>query len=190
MSCRMKRLSYLLLSFAWTAMVACSAQAQSGYTSTQLRSYQNQNSASNYSADTIRQRLLSRSVTNAGVSGVNRRSYLSSTGPSRKTKPFSSLKRGPTVSPYLSLSGSLNGVSDYYNVVRPQQQRRRENELQQRQYLINEKRLNQIAAQGPYSIQGDQELAPTGHAAVHQYTEGSFQNTGNFFPPLVGLEKR
>ena len=92
------------------------------------------------------------------------------------------------VSPYLALSGSLNTVSDYYNIVRPQREQARVNQAQQRQSLANQHRLNQIASRGPYSLQGDDSLAPTGHSATYMFF-GNFQSTANFFPPTQGLNK-
>lgn len=165
------------------------AQAQSGYGSSYLESIRNQNSARRYSVRAVQGQVANRSVSASGVLGVNRQTYSSLfPTPSQRSKPFSGLQRGPAVSPYLSLSGSLNGVSDYYNVVRPQQERERQNLQQQRQLNVNRHRLNQIAAQGPYSLQGDPNLAATGHTTTYMYM-GNFQTTGNYFPPLTGTEK-
>jgi hypothetical protein len=93
------------------------------------------------------------------------------------------------VSPYLALSGSLNGVSDYYNIIRPQQRQARANSQMQRQTMANSRRINQMSASGPYSLQGDPYLAPTGHSATYMNLR-SFQNTGNYFSPPQGLNKR
>jgi hypothetical protein len=120
---------------------------------------------------------------------VNRRSYGGASSPQRQQKPFSSIDRGPAVSPYLALSGSLNSVSDYYNIIRPQREQARVNQRQQRQTRSNQYQINQFASQSPYSLQGDESLAPTGHSASYMYF-GNFQSTGNFFPPTQGLQKR
>lgn len=170
-----------------------SVRAQSGYGASLLKSYQNQASTRKYTLRAVQNQVANRSVSASGVYGVNRQNYSNIfSSPSQRSKPFASLQRGPTVSPYLSLSSSLNGVSDYYNVVRPQQaqqEQQRANQRQQRQMYANERRLNQIAAQGPYDLQGDENLAPTGHSTTYLYN-GNFGTTGNYFPPMVGLDKQ
>ncbi len=177
------------LSFAvlFCALVGDRAQAQSGTSSFELDRFQHRNSISSFSS----QRFINRaqSVTRFGAGGVNRRTYGGASSPQRQQKPFSSINRGPTVSPYLALSGSLNSVSDYYNIVRPQQEQARANERLQRQTLSNQRRLNQLAAQGPYNLQGDDSLAPTGHSASYMFF-GNFQSTGSFFPETQGLNKQ
>jgi hypothetical protein len=118
---------------------------------------------------------------------VNLRTY--GGGAQQRSKPFKDLNRGPAVSPYLALSGSLNGVSDYYNIVRPQQRQSRTNSRMQRQTMANSRRLNQMAAASPYNTQGDPFLAPTGHSSTYMNLN-SFQSTGNYFAPPQGLQKR
>jgi hypothetical protein len=165
-------------------------RAQSSYGASLLKSYQNQNSARRYSVRSVQNQLAGQSVSSSGVLGVNRQSYsnlFSSSSP--RSKPFSSLQRGPTVSSYLSLSSSFNGVSDYYNIVRPQREQERANQQQQRQMYANQHRLNQIAASGPYELQGDENLAPTGHTTTYMYL-GNFGTTGNYYPPVMGLDKQ
>lgn len=165
-------------------------RAQSGYGTSLLNSFQRQNSARQYSVRSVQNQVASQSVSSSGVLGVNRQSYSNLfSAPSQRSKPFASLQRGPTVSPYLSLSGSLDGVTDYYNIVRPQQDQRRANEQQQRQLYANQRRLSQIAAQGPYDLQGDESLAPTGHSTTFLY-QGNFGTTGNYFSPVIGLDKQ
>ena len=177
------------LSFAvlFCALVGDRAQAQSGTSSYQLDRFQRRNSVSRFSSKSIQNR--ARSVRGFGAGGVNRRTYGPGSSSSRQSKPFSSINRGPAVSPYLALSGSLNSVSDYYNIVRPQREQARANAQLQRQTQLNQRRLNQIAARGPYNLQGNDNLAPTGHSATYMFFD-NFQSTGNFFPPTQGLEKR
>ncbi len=181
----------ICLSFAvlFCALVGDRAQAQSNYAASALRGFQNQNSASRFSVNRIQSRLSSQSVIRPGVAGVNLRSYSGNISSSQRSKPFSTLNRGPAVSPYLALSNSFNQVSDYYNVVRPQREQARVNQQQQRRSLANQSRLNQIAARGPYSLQGDQNLAPTGHSATYMFFD-NFQSTGSYYPPPQGLNKQ
>jgi len=84
------------------------------------------------------------------------------------------------VSPYLALNNSFNQVSDYYNIVRPQQEQQQVNQQLQRQNQANQRRLNQLAAKGPYSTRGDENSAPTGHSAVFQ-SLGTYLNTGGYY---------
>lgn len=96
------------------------------------------------------------------------------------SKPFSNVSRSPAVSPYLGLSSAFNQANSYYNTVRPQQEQQRVNQQLQRQGNANQSRLNQMAALGPYSVKGNENSAPTGHAAVFQ-SMGNYLNTGGYF---------
>ena len=160
-----------------------SASRPQGFGSATTNNFRRQNSAARFSSAQIQQNLLNRSATVVGVPGVNSRNFLgSSSSSASRNKPFSALQQGPTVSPYLALSAPRASASDYYSVIRPQQQQRAANQRQQRQTLHQQRRLNQLAAQAPFSTTGDQNSAPTGHAAVFQ-SLGSYQNTSSYFPP-------
>ena len=154
-----------------------------GFGTQQTQNLINRNSASRFSSSYIQNSIINRSAATVGVAGVNQRNFLGSTGISTpRSKPFSSVTQGPTVSPYLALSAPRASASDYYNVIRPQQQQRRESQRQQRQDIQQQRRLNQMAARAPFSTTGDENRAPTGHVAVFQ-SLGSYQNTGGYFPP-------
>ena len=161
-----------------------SASKPQGFGSTSTNNFRRQNSAAQFSSSQIQRNLLNRSAGGVvGVPGVNSRNFLGSSSLSAsQSKPFSALQQGPTVSPYLALSAPRASASDYYSVIRPQQQQRAANQRQQRQTLQQQRRLNQLAAQAPFSTTGDQNSAPTGHAAVFQ-SLGSYQNTSSYFPP-------
>lgn len=182
-----KTLACLSMVALFCALLGDCVLAQSGYGASALQRNSYNNSARQFSTSTIRNQINGRNVTRTGVPGVNRRSYLDDS--SRRSKPFTSLNRGPSVSPYLALSGSLNGVSDYYNIVRPQQRQSRENARLQQRTLANQHRLNQIAAAGPYNVRGDPDLAPTGHSATYMFFE-NFQSTGGYYPAPQGLSKQ
>ncbi len=159
--------------------------AQSGgYSDALLSGFKNRTSGSRFTATGIQNRLSNRSAVRPGVAGINQRNFLS-TGSSPLTqlsKPFSSITRGPSVSPYLSLSSRGASASSYQSIIRPQQRKQRENQRQQAFAIQRQRKLNQLAARAPYSATGDESQAPTGHAAVFQ-SLGSFQNTGNYYPP-------
>ncbi len=187
MNMNVKILACLSFAALFCVLVGDRAQAQSGSSSYQLDRIRDRNSVSRFSSQAIQNR--ARSVGRFGAGGVNLRTYGGASSSSNRPKPFSSINRGPAVSPYLALSGSLNSVSDYYNIVRPQQEQARANAQLQRQTLSNQRRLNQLAAQGPYDLQGNDNLVPTGHSASYMFF-GNFQSTGSFFPETQGLNKQ
>ena len=158
--------------------------SNSGYGSTLVRNIQNTNNASRFSSSHLQNRVKSQSVLRPGVTGINRKNFLGSSSSSltRPSKPFSGVSQGPTVSPYLALSSLQSSGSDYQTIIRPQQQKQRENQRAQAFAIRRQHQLNQTAARAPYSATGDANSAPTGHAAVFQ-SLGSYQNTGNYFQP-------
>jgi hypothetical protein len=166
------------------------AQLQSNYAEQVTKNFKSRNSVSNYTPSRINQQLLSNSVSRTGVAGVNARNYttgLLGTGagaapPSRSSKPFSRIDRGPTVSPYLSLSNPFSTATDYYNVVKPLQEQRRMNDRVAQQQYMQAKKLNQIAAQGPYQITGNEDAAPTGHSTGFMKF-ANYMNLGGYFAP-------
>lgn len=180
-----KSLNVAVLSALLLSLFACEGWAQSGgYSDALLAGLKGRTNASRFSVAGIEGRLMNRSALRPGVAGINLRSFLG-TGPSTLTqrkKPFSSISRGPSVSPYLALSAPRAAASDYQTIIRPQQRKQRENQRQQAFAIRRLQQLNKMAARAPYSATGDENRAPTGHAAVFQ-SLGSYQNTGNYFPP-------
>lgn len=182
----------LLTVAALAAMNTSSAMAQGGstYGERATKGIQSQNSASNFTSSRINRQILNQAVSRTGVSGVNGRNYTSGllgTGggaapPSRSSKPFSTIDRGPTVSPYLSLSNPFSTATDYYNVVKPLQEQRRVNDRVMKQQYLQNRRLNQMAAQGPYQITGNENAAPTGHGTGFMKF-ANYMNTGGYFAP-------
>ncbi len=193
MSTRIGNLAIVTLSVIACLVYADLNWAQSGFKGFGTQSTENlirNNSAERFSTRFQQNQVLNRSIGFIGTPGVNQRNFLGSTGGAgQRTKPFSSLSRGPSVSPYLALSAPRAAAADYYNVIRPQQQQRREDAARQRQTLQQQRRLNQLAARAPFSTTGDETKAPTGHVAVFQ-SLGSYQNTGGYFPPPSQPKKR
>jgi hypothetical protein len=179
---------------AATLVGAGSASAQPNfrtYGEQATKGLQAQNSASNFSASRINRQILNQSVSRTGVAGVNARNYTTgllgtgnasalSAAPSRSSKPFSAIDRGPTVSPYLSLDNPFSTATDYYNVVKPLQEQRRVNDRVMKQQYMQAKKLNQMAAQGPYLITGNENAAPTGHSSGFM-KYANYMNTGGYF---------
>jgi hypothetical protein len=179
--------------FAVVVLVfADSALAQSvprTYGEQATRGIQSQNSVSNFTSSRINRQILNQAVSRTGVAGVNQRNYTQgilgtggSPAPSRSSKPFSAIDRGPTVSPYLSLSNPFSTATDYYNVVKPLQEQRRVNDRVMKQQYLQNKRLNQMAAQGPFQITGNENAAPTGHGTGFMRF-ANYMNTGGYFAP-------
>ena len=185
-----KQIGVTGLSLFLCVALAVDAYAQSetkGFAGAALSNIRAANDASRFSIGSIQSNLNNASVNLVGVQGVNQRNFLgasSSTTSSlnRRAKPFSGISQGPSVSPYLALSAPRASASDYYNVIRPQQQRQQQNRQSQLQSIQRNRQLNRMAARAPYSMRGDETQAPTGHVAVFQ-SLGSYQNTGGYFPP-------
>jgi len=179
---RYKAFAIVLSSTIGLVLTSHSALAQSGtksYGSNRISELTNRTGASRFSSKFIRDQLTASSVTRVRAAGSNLGAY-KPTSSSFNSKPFSSISRKPTVSPYLALNNSFNQVSDYYNIVRPQREQQQVNQQLQRQNQANQRRLNQMAAKGPYSTRGDENSAPTGHTAVFQ-SLGTYLNTGGYF---------
>lgn len=190
-------LPLIVVTFVMSGGVLC-AQSQvpgtvSNYAEGQLKSIQGRNSTKPYTIARQSTAVLNSSVTKSGVRGINQMGYSNlrsnqSLSP-RSSKPFSMIDRGPTVSPYLQLDNPLSTASDYYNVVKPLQEQRRVNDrLMQQQYMQGRK-LNQMAAQGPYEVTGNENAAPTGHSTGFM-KYGTYNNLGGYFAPQTSPKQQ
>jgi hypothetical protein len=104
----------------------------------------------------------------------------------RSSKPFSSTRSAPTVSPYLNLfRNDLEGGGNfnYSTLVQPQLQQQQLNQQLERQNLQTNRRLQSIAAQADYNYQGAKDQYPTGHQTVFGYT-------GHYYQPAQVKQKR
>jgi hypothetical protein len=179
----------VVLQMAWLASIACAQETVSNYAKTQLNAIQNRNSADNFTIARTNNQVLRQGIPPVGIAGVNRQSFVGGAAGSlvgnsgmAGSKPFSRIDRGPTVSPYLALNNPLSTAEDYYNIVRPLQEQRRTNDSLSRQQYLQSRKLNQLAAQGPYQITGSERYAPTGHGSGFMRL-GAYMNTGNYFAP-------
>ncbi|MCA9261191.1 MAG: hypothetical protein KDA61_18375 [Planctomycetales bacterium] len=151
------------------------AAAQNTVADRAVASVTNVGNAARYGADAIRNRIYSEAVPQYWFSNVNRGMFQSSST-ARRSKPFSSMQTGSSVSPYLGLSQPFtSSATNYYTQVRPQIEQQRAQEAMQRQIMQQQRQMGQYAVQGPYSIRGSERYAPTGHAAV-------FMNYGGYYP--------
>ncbi len=163
-----------------------------GYAEAQLKSIKSGNSVKQYSIARENRNVINSSVTRTGVRGINQQNYLFGNNQSmapRSSKPFSMIDRGPTVSPYLQLSNPLSTASDYYNVVKPLQEQRNTNDRLMRQQYAQARKLNQIAAQGPYQVTGNEDAAPTGHSTGFM-KYGTYMNLGGYFAPQTAPKQQ
>jgi hypothetical protein len=178
---------------SWSSADYAQAQRPTNYGESLLQSFKNQNYSGRYSIKNLQRQVAARSVAAVGVQGVNRQTYTNlfsnSSRPPQASKPFSNLQRGPSVTPYLRLNGSLDGVADYYSQVRPAREQQQATLREQRQLNLRRQQLNQAAASGAYVLTGDPNTPSTGHTTTYMYL-GNFQQTGTFFPGIQGLEKQ
>ena len=175
---RNKALGMVLAVAAVLALAASSVQAQTN--AFDSKSFITTNSASRFSSNYFQKNLQNRTTRGTRSPAASLGSYQPPSATGFSSKPFSSISRAPTVSPYLALNNTFNQASAYYTSVRPQQEQQRMNQQLQRQGLANQHRLNQMAATGPYSPRGDEDAAPTGHVSVFQ-SLGTYLNTGGYF---------
>lgn len=105
-----------------------------------------------------------------------------SVGTSTVSKPFSSHRATPTVSPWLNMfRDDLTGEGDlnYQTLVRPQLQQQQFNNQLERQNLELGRRVQAVSAQSAYQPQGSQQMYPTGHPTA-------FMNYMHYYPALRG----
>lgn len=155
------------------------ASALDQYTTNRLNGIKGANSISRFSASRYTKQAIRTSIPRyAQYNNSNlQKQVFGSTGSSRpKKKPFSSVSRGPSVTPYLGLAGiPTGGAPNYYSKVKPLLEQQRINQRNQRQNAAMQHQLNQVAAQPPFNPKGSDTMAPTGHAAV-------YMNYGGYYP--------
>lgn len=183
MNYRNRALGVFLFAISGFALGANSVEAQprtKNYGANRSKALANNNSISRFTTKRLQGQLNSARRDRSTAASLNFIGKSNAAKSNFSSKPFSSVSRSPAVSPYLGLTSSFNQATSYYNTVRPQQEQQRVNQQLSRQNYANQRRLNQLAAQGPYSAKGDQNSAPTGHAAVFQ-SLGNYLNTGGYF---------
>jgi hypothetical protein len=159
------------------AVVGSSASAQYNNVPTSTQSIQRRDIGSGYSVGSLNSISLRQGQ---GYLGNSLNTLRRPTGPSDLglsrgpvAKPFSSYSPAPTVSPYLNLfREDFDGESDlnYQTLVRPMLQQQQFNEQVQRQALETGKRLQSLSAKSDFNMQGSENMMPTGHKTVFNYT--------------------
>jgi hypothetical protein len=168
------RLSFVL---ALVAIHAGTCVGQSGFVADQqLTALNRRGIGTGYTSSGINSETLRRSQNL--IPNVGQRTALPgaqiglNSAPMRTSKPFSSYSPAPTVSPYLNLfRQDLSGNSDfnYQTLVKPMLQQQQFNQQSQRQAYEMARRVQSIAAQGHYNMQGSKDQYPTGHQTAFQY---------------------
>lgn len=146
-------------------------------------------SANRFTSDTMRNSLMNRSIPQYTTANVNRGPVANGNAarPAQRAKPFSSVSRGPSTSPYMGMVAQhpfSSSTSNYFNIVKPQLDAQRANEKLQAQNIRLQQQLTEAASKGPYSATGSEDRAPTGHAAVYMNPGGVFGNPGGYYPQV------
>jgi hypothetical protein len=160
------RLTLSVLAVLCVLLVASDSQAQSAYTRAEINrinSVSNPQSVANgLSVDRIRAAAIGSAIPRGVAPGLLNGAL------GRPNKPFSTISRGPSVTPYLALDQPFaNSATNYYTLVRPQLEQQRINQQMQRQTELMQRQLSQVTSRPPYDPQGSEMMAPTGHGAVY-----------------------
>lgn len=174
-----------LLAVALLAGFARDARAQSGSRSGD--SVISEGSSFGYNQDLQRVRRSTRVRRAPSISSVSRytrglaANALSAPLPNSRSKPFSNVRRGPTLSPYLNLlrndGDDLGGLPNYHTFVRPALEQQRINRQQRRQIQRLDQEVQQVNRQLMFQQDPTNAVRPTGHVTVfmnhsHYYSFG------------------
>lgn len=170
------------------ALAQISYSGPGGTTSSLLRTIQtNSAGGGGFSIAGTNAQILNQSRAFAASNGINpfptANSSISSSGPrvpsfggrgGSVSKPFGSLRRDSTVSPYLSLfnetsSGQDTTIDNYNVLVRPQLQQQSTNRQLQRQSQQLNARVQSISAQSAFTTTGSERMMATGHQTTFGY---------------------
>lgn len=177
--CAMK-FNVAILSVAALTLMADPSRAQTGYAATEVNRLSRTASPATYSSERIRSSLINNAVPQFGVRGVNSGAFGNALG--RANKPFSSISKGPSVTPYLALDNPFtSSATSYYTQIRPQLEQQRINQNQQRQNQLLQRQISQFTSQRPYDPTGSETQAPTGHAATFLNQAGLYSNYGGYY---------
>ena len=168
-----------------TVLLVGAEQARAQYSA---RAIANRTSPASFTANRMRNQVFSRAVPTSNFGSAKSSPFTSSVAPARRDKPFSSIVKKPTVSPYMGMVGNnpfTSTTDNYFNIVRPQLEQQKANQQLAARNIQMQRQLNDIAARGPYNPEGAEDRAPTGHGAV-------YMNYGGYYTPSrpVGISGR
>lgn len=161
------KLGLTILSITAVLLVAHESRAQSGYAASEINRLQRDSNPATYSAGRIVGQATTPPRPMTGMGHFNP-SSLSTASMGRANKPFSSISRGPSVTPYLALDNPFTSpATSYYTQIRPQLEQQRVNQQQERQNQLMQRQISQYTAIRPFDPTGSETRAPTGHASVY-----------------------
>ncbi len=178
------KLNLTIFVLAAALLTANEGRAQSGFAASEISRLQLPSSPANFTADRQRSQVMNNSVPRFGLANVNAGAVSNALG--RANKPFSSISKGPSVTPYLALDNPFTSpATSYYTQIRPQMEQQRINQQQQRQNQTMQRQISQYTALQPYNPTGSEARAPTGHASV-------YMNYGGYYttPAPAGARRR
>lgn len=162
-----------ILSLTVVLLVADTSRAQSSFGAAELNRLKSTTSTAQFSTDRIRSNALNSALPRSGLGQFN--TGVASNAFGRANKPFASISKGPSVTPYLALDNPFTSpATSYYTQIRPQLEQQRINQQQQKQNQYLQKQLAQFSSQRPYDPTGSENRAPTGHASVYMNYGGYY----------------
>ncbi len=166
--------SVAILAVTVPALLVVESSAQTGgYGDSRISQLQTATSAANFTTDRIRGSVINNSLPRSPVGQFSTGVVSNALG--RASKPFSSISRGPSVTPYLALDNPFTSpATSYYTQIRPQLEQQRINQQQQRQNQLLQRQISQFTSQAPYNPAGSENMAPTGHASVFMNHAGYY----------------
>jgi len=177
------KFSITIVSLAAALLTAGDLRAQTGFASSEMSRLQSTSNPGNFTAEAMRSKVINQAVPRFGNSSL--RVGAASTTLGRANKPFSSIAKGPSVTPYLALDNPFTSpATSYYTQIRPQMEQQRINQQQERQNMLMQRQISQYTALQPYDPTGSDARAPTGHASV-------YMNYGGYYTtPQAGARRR
>ncbi|HEX6961869.1 MAG TPA: hypothetical protein VF175_08390, partial [Lacipirellula sp.] len=146
----MKRISAVVAAVI-PLLIASQAQAQSGYAAKEINRIQSLNDSSTFSSNYIRESVYRNAGPRLGLSATVSRNLFGN-ALNRPNKPFSSVSKGPSVTPYLALDQPFtNSATQYYTQIRPRQEQQRLNQQMERQAQLMQRQLSEVTARPPYN---------------------------------------
>jgi hypothetical protein len=169
------KIGFAILSITAALLVAHESRAQSGFAATEIGRLANSSNPAAYSASRLVTSAMTPPRPSGGLGHFNPGS-VSTAAMGRANKPFSSISKGPSVTPYLALDNPFTSpATSYYTQIRPQLEQQRVNQQQERQNQLMQRQISQYTAIRPFDPTGSEMRAPTGHASVYMNLGGYYQ---------------
>src|SRR5215213_8510639 len=116
-----------IVSLMAVMLVAGESRGQAGFAASELNRLSSVSNPAAYSADRIRANVINSALPRSGLGNFGGGSVSNVLG--RSNKPFASISRGPSVTPYLALDNPFTSTAtSYYTQIRPQIEQQRVNQ--------------------------------------------------------------